>query len=703
FLVVEKPLSKAKSTTRTPDRVATSSRKTAKEPEKTMPQDEAMISHQEIDVNTGHYSSYLSLDEKVVSEKGAEAYLIQYYESLEDKLDKIETGQIKQQKNSGTDSVKVSLTHEPQKENEQEKEKKEIQAKPTGQQSVQKGEKPAQKSVDEEGRQYYDKESGVEVSQYSKRESAKEKAKDVHHVDPQVVEILDVIDYNRCEYTWYYESLEATSARETFTMTEDEINKKYAGLSFENFTLPQPILNGIKDAGFEKTTPVQGAAIPPLLSGHDVIAQARTGTGKTAAFAIPLLAQVKAEIRTVQAVVLTPTRELALQVSNEISRLGKYTDNRVVTVYGGQDIQIQMRQLEKGAQILVGTPGRVIDHIKRGTLALDKVRFVVIDEADRMLDMGFIDDVEFILNKVPAERQTMMFSATVPPVIRDLAYRYMRAPLHFNLSSDELTVPETGQYFLRVGDKNKLWALTRVIDSEKLQQAIIFCRTKKTVDWITSKLKELGYSVEALHGDMSQSAREKVMDKFRNGKIKLLVASDVASRGLDVRGTSHVINFDIPQDPESYVHRVGRTGRISGYIDGKAITFVTGQEEWLVKHIEENISSKILEQPVPEVKSRSKERVKKVLDLDDMANLYGMVPIVISLGSDDGISMVDILDLITKKSNVPEQMIGQIHIFDTFSYVEVHKEVVLKVLSRISNAKIKKKTVQASLEEKTTF
>ncbi|MCD6461300.1 MAG: DEAD/DEAH box helicase, partial [Thermoplasmata archaeon] len=336
--------------------------------------------------------------------------------------------------------------------------------------------------------------------------------------------------------------------------------------SFEELDLDERMMKNIKDMGYRAPTVIQWEVIPLMREGKDVIGQAKTGTGKTAAFGIPIIEHLLAEVgegekgsRDISALILTPTRELAIQVAHEIGRYGKGTPARPVALYGGQKIDIQLRELRKGANIVVATPGRLIDHMKRG-LDLSHIRFFILDEADRMLDMGFIDDIRWVISRLPENRQNALFSATMPLPIRELASEYMRDPVECLVSKDEITVRDISQVYYSVGRLNKLWALMRVLDVEKPTRAMIFCETKMMTQRVGDTLKKHGYAAEAIHGDLPQKKRERVMAAFKEGKIRYLVATDVAARGLDIEDVSHVINYDIPEDPTVYVHRIGRTG-----------------------------------------------------------------------------------------------------------------------------------------------
>lgn len=355
-------------------------------------------------------------------------------------------------------------------------------------------------------------------------------------------------------------------------------------MKFEDFSLSDAVAKAIRGMGITTPTPIQQEAIPHALRGRDIIGQAQTGTGKTFAFGIPIVERLDPSEKEVQAIVLTPTRELAVQVAKEFEKIGKYKRISVLPVYGGQPIVKQLTELRKGVNIVVGTPGRVIDHIRRGTLNLGSVRFTVLDEADRMLDMGFIDDMKFILAQISRGCQTMLFSATLPSEIAWLAKRYMKEPVEIRVSKGVVTVPQTRQIYCEVTDFYKLEALCNLANSEKGGIFLVFRKTKTGVDDLTAALHARGYNVRGLHGDYSQDKRDRVMKLYRKGQINILVATDVAARGLDVEGITHVVNYDIPEDPEVYVHRIGRTGRAGR--EGMAVTFVTCWEYPELKRIQ---------------------------------------------------------------------------------------------------------------------
>lgn len=382
--------------------------------------------------------------------------------------------------------------------------------------------------------------------------------------------------------------------------------------SFAELGLSREVLRSLGEMGFEEPTPVQEHAIPKLLAGTDVIAQALTGTGKTAAFGIPLVERTAIERLAPQSIVLAPTRELAVQVAEELSSIGRYRALRLVPIYGGQPIERQLRALHRGVHAIVATPGRLLDHMRRGTVDLSTVTMLVLDEADTMLDMGFLEDVEYVMGHLPAERLTALFSATVPNAIIQLSQRYMRQPEIIRLSRPQaLTVPETEQIYYQVPSHRKVDALCRVLDARRPDRALVFCATKRMVDEVVEHLQGRGYVSEGLHGDMSQSVREKSLRTFREGQTEVLVATDVAARGLDIMDVSLVVNFDIPPDPEYYVHRIGRTGRLGKR--GEAITFVNPREMGALKVIQQITGARIRREEVP-TGAEAEERELQILE-----------------------------------------------------------------------------------------
>ncbi|MCF7912532.1 MAG: DEAD/DEAH box helicase [Candidatus Cloacimonetes bacterium] len=392
---------------------------------------------------------------------------------------------------------------------------------------------------------------------------------------------------------------------------------------FAELGLSESSLLALSKKGFEEPTPIQKLTIPLLLQNEkDIVGQAQTGTGKTAAFGLPIMDSIEEGSGKVQVLVLIPTRELAVQVSEEMSSFRGGRDIAVLPIYGGQAYGQQLRRLDNGVEIVVGTPGRIIDHLKRGTLDLQDIKFIVLDEADEMLNMGFIEDVEFILSKTPAEKRFLLFSATMPKRILELAENFMSEYEIVKVSSGPLTVDLTDQIYFEVRDSDKYEALCRIIDVEPEFYALIFCRTKLKVDHLANALKDRGYDAAALHGDVSQAQRERILDQFKKKKISILVATDVAARGIDIVDLTHVLNYSIPQDPESYVHRIGRTGRAGK--QGTAITFITPSEYRKLMRIQEVSKSEIRQEILPTVKAlirikrdRIVSEIKDVIDSKD--------------------------------------------------------------------------------------
>lgn len=381
--------------------------------------------------------------------------------------------------------------------------------------------------------------------------------------------------------------------------------------TFKELGLSDETLKVLEHKGFEEPTPIQEKIIPLILGGDkDVVGQAQTGTGKTAAFGLPMIELMKAKKGQVQALVLTPTRELAVQVAEEISSLKGKRNLSVVPIYGGQSYSIQLRSLQRGVDIVVGTPGRIIDHINRKTLKLENISYLVLDEADEMLNMGFIDEVKEIMEHTNSEKRTMLFSATISNEIMLIAKKYMKEHEIIRESKDQLTVSATDQIYFEVSESDKFEALCRIIDIEEDFYGLIFCRTKIDVDMISNHLIERGYDTDALHGDISQTMREKILGKFKSRKINILVATDVAARGIDVQDLTHVINYSLPQDPESYVHRIGRTGRAGK--EGNAVTFVTPQEYSKLQFIKKIAKTDIRKATLPKIKDVIKTKKQKI-------------------------------------------------------------------------------------------
>ncbi|HJK34515.1 MAG TPA: DEAD/DEAH box helicase, partial [Methanocorpusculum sp.] len=383
--------------------------------------------------------------------------------------------------------------------------------------------------------------------------------------------------------------------------------------TFAEFAISEELLRAIEDMGFEEPTPIQTMAIPQILEGHDVTGQAQTGTGKTAAFGIPIIEGLDPNNKAVQALVLSPTRELAIQTAEEFSRLMKYKQGlSVVPIYGGQPIERQLKVLRGSVQVVIGTPGRVIDHLERGTLNLDSVRMFVLDEADQMLDMGFREDIENIFQHTPEDRQTILFSATMPAPILDITRRFQHDPQFVKITRRELTVPQIEQTYIEVRERDKLEALCRLLDMNNPELALVFCNTKRTVDDLMARLSARGYFVEALHGDMKQMQRDRVMARFRGGSIDVLIATDVAARGIDVDDVDMVFNYDVPQDVEYYVHRIGRTGRAGR--TGKSVTFVAPREIYKLRDIQRYAKIKIAKTPLPSLDDVAEMKMQMFLD-----------------------------------------------------------------------------------------
>ena len=395
-------------------------------------------------------------------------------------------------------------------------------------------------------------------------------------------------------------------------LEKNTVNVEEEKVKYEDSGLDEKILRAVSEMGFEYMSPIQKAAIPVMLEGKDIIGQAQTGTGKTAAFGIPLLQQVDPANKHLQAVVLCPTRELAMQAADDIRDFAKYMfDIKVLAVYGGQDISRQIKALSAGVQIVVGTPGRVMDHMRRHTMKMKDVKVLVLDEADEMLDMGFRDDIETILQGMPEERQTALFSATMPEAILQITKKYQKEDAEYiKMTPKEITVAAIEQSYYRVPQKSKEEVLVRLMDYYNPSRSLIFCNTKRMVDQLAESLKGKGYQADGLHGDLSQNQRDTVMNLFRSGRINILIATDVAARGIDVSGVEAVFNFDIPEDIEYYVHRIGRTGRAGR--SGKSFTLVGGREMYKLREIEKVCNTKIEERKVPSAKEITRVKSQKV-------------------------------------------------------------------------------------------
>ena len=385
---------------------------------------------------------------------------------------------------------------------------------------------------------------------------------------------------------------------ETTGQISEEADGTAQSLKYSESGIHTDILKAVREMGFEVMTPIQEQAIPVLLDGKDMIGQAQTGTGKTAAFAIPMIQGVTPEIHKPQGIILCPTRELAMQAAEEIRKLAKYMQGiKVLPVYGGQDIGRQIKALSQGVQIIVGTPGRVMDHLRRHTIKTSHIKMIVLDEADEMLNMGFREDIETVLEDMPEEHQMALFSATMPQAILDITGTYQKDAVYVKVTPKEVTVAAIKQYYYRVAKKDKTEALCRLIDYYQPSRSLIFCNTKRMVDEITIRLKEKGYEAEGLHGDLSQNQRDTVMNLFRSGRCEILIATDVAARGIDVSGVDAVFNYDVPEDIEYYVHRIGRTGRAGK--TGRSFTLISGREIFKIRNIERVCHTTIKERKIP--------------------------------------------------------------------------------------------------------
>jgi ATP-dependent RNA helicase DeaD len=466
--------------------------------------------------------------------------------------------------------------------------------------------------------------------------------------------------------------------------------------TFHDLGLSPELLQALEAKGYVEPTDIQAAAIPVVLKGRDVVGQAQTGTGKTASFGIPIIEKVPATGRGIAALILVPTRELADQVAEELTELAQFKGTRTVPIYGGVSFGPQLEGLKKGGRIVVGTPGRIMDHVRRKNLSLGEVEMLVLDEADRMLDMGFIDDIRWILKQVPRKAQKLLFSATMPATIKGIAQQFLPDHELITVSEDKLTLDNTDQTYLRVGYRNKVWALYRVLETERPALAMVFCRTKREADKVARMLKGHGFACEALHGDMTQGARNKVMEQVREGSLKVLVTTNVAARGIDVLHTSHVINYDLPEDPEWYVHRIGRTGRMGR--EGKAITFVTKEEEKYIRDIASTAGSTIDLQKVPE--HAGADKVRKVLDFSEFADRTGMVHFRIDVGSQDNISMMQVYQAITRRAGLYEHDLGKVHVNATWTEFEVPRELALKVYRAVHKRELLGKVVRLAVVER---
>ncbi|HKM09441.1 MAG TPA: DEAD/DEAH box helicase [Candidatus Methanomethylophilaceae archaeon] len=468
---------------------------------------------------------------------------------------------------------------------------------------------------------------------------------------------------------------------------------------FTDLGISEDVARAMEDMGWSEPTPIQEASVPVGLEGRDMFAQAQTGTGKTGSYGSIILGRIEPLQKVPQAIILAPTRELAVQVSEELEKLSKYTGHVCVPIYGGTSIDAQIKKLKKGVDVITGTPGRVKDLMLQKELNLSAIKVVVLDEADRMLDMGFIEDIEDILRMMPPKRQTLLMSATMPEGVKRLSYDYMNNPEEISVSTDEVVLDLTKQFYIQIGRRNKSWALGRILDTNK-SKAIIFCQTKRMVDMLVERLERYEYKAEAIHGDMPQNRREKVLrefKEFREGEddekhsVRILVATDVAARGLDVEDITFVINYDMPDDVETYIHRIGRTGRAGK--EGIAISFVTSEEVHLVKEFELRTEMVIEEMEVPDAEKGERDTIRRVVDFDQAADVFGMVKFKINLGKNDGLGKVGLSDFIVRNARILEYSIGDIEIKNEHSVVEIHKEFGIKITRDLTKAKFEGKRV----------
>jgi ATP-dependent RNA helicase DeaD len=507
-------------------------------------------------------------------------------------------------------------------------------------------------------------------------------------------------------------------------------------IKFSDLGLNEKVLKAIDDLGFEEPSRIQAEVIPVLLEGFDAIGQAQTGTGKTLAFGAPILSKFeRSENNKIHTIILAPTRELAIQVNDELVRIAKYSRVRMLPVYGGQPIDRQIRALKSGIDIVVGTPGRVLDLIRRDLIDLSYIKFLVLDEADEMLNMGFIEDIEEILKNASKERQTMLFSATMPDEIKKLTKRYLKPDSkHISIIKSTMTVSTVSQYYYEIKQKDRFESFCRILDVDEPASAIIFCKTKRGVDELVEAMQARGYSVEGMHGDMNQNQRMNTLRKFKEGNLEFLVATDVAARGIDVENVTHVINYDLPQEIESYVHRIGRTGRANR--EGIAYTLVTPREYMTLKQIEKVTKSKIKRKEIPTIDDIFQAKFKNILgrvretleqeeykrfvplatELDEEFNLVdvaaglmnilynkevsfdytensigaaaGRVRLFITVGRMDRLNPKMLLQFLNETAKVDREDIGDIDILEKFTFVDVSERVADTILKRCIGRKL---------------
>jgi ATP-dependent RNA helicase DeaD len=471
--------------------------------------------------------------------------------------------------------------------------------------------------------------------------------------------------------------------------------------SFVDLGLSEPTLKALADVGYESPSPIQEQAIPSLLAGGDVIGQAQTGTGKTAAFGLPIVEYIDPGNSEVQALVLTPTRELCIQVTQALRTYGARSGVDVVAVFGGAPIRTQQAQLRAGGHVVVGTVGRVLDLISRHSLVLHDCRFLVLDEADEMLDLGFLEDVEKILSLTPSSRQTALFSATMPPPIRKLADRYMYDPEIIKVQAETLTIDTVAQFQLPVETRDKPDKLVEVLQAEKPEQAIVFVRTKIRADQLFRTLKDRGMNVRALHGDMSQGSRDGVMLAFKGGRVPILVATDVAARGLDISTVTHVVNYDVPTSPDTYVHRIGRTGRVGR--SGRAITFVESRQKRELEAIERHIGTSIAKweqgavaAPTP-VRERPRRHSKPRISRRDEQEPYAKL--VLAGGRSSGLRVADIVGAVTSSAGLDGEAVRDVLVLERFSFLSVPAGEAQRVVKALDGKELRGQKLGLQLVE----
>ena len=461
--------------------------------------------------------------------------------------------------------------------------------------------------------------------------------------------------------------------------------------TFADLRLSEPTLEALKDLGYEQPTPIQEQAVPALMEGRDIIGQAQTGSGKTAAFGLPIIEYVDTDANEPQALILTPTRELCIQVTQAVRAFGQRKGVDVVACFGGAPISSQQAQLRSGGHVVVGTVGRVLDLIGRGSLPLAACRFVVLDEADEMLDLGFLEDVERILRQTPNSRQTALFSATMPPPIRKLADGYLYDPEVVKVKAATLTVDSVEQFRVEVETRDKQEKLVEVLAAEKPKQALVFVRTKVRCDQLYRRLRDKGMNVKALHGDMSQGSRDGVMLGFKGGRVPILVATDVAARGLDVSTVTHVINFDVPVSPDVYVHRIGRTGRVGR--SGRAITFVENRQRKELTAIEEHIGTGIAAwtegaRVAPEPVTPKPRRHTKPHDAERNGDSAQFQTLIASTGRADGVEVADLVHTVTSATGLDGEAVRDVRVLERFSLLDVPQPEVERIIAALRDTRL---------------